>query len=177
MPHLRCICCNAQMEINVGDVSHYNRPSDASNPLKLIGSAVCRTCKTGTGFELNDNVIVFVEGKGSYGEVNANLPETAKTFLAEAEMSYRNGTPNAAVAMCRASIEAALTGFPGADLFTRINNAKPPLTDVEVGLAHATRLVTRDAIHRGELVPLSDVPSMLSATIRILNKLASSKTQ
>ena len=77
--------------------------------------------------------------------------------------------------MCRASIEAALTekGVPGKDLFHKIDNAKSLLGEIEVGLAHASRLITRDAIHRGELIPLSDVPSILSATVRILNKLAS----
>jgi hypothetical protein len=79
--------------------------------------------------------------------------------------------------MCRASLEAALTqaNFKGTSLYDQIASAKTAgaLDDVEVGLAHASRLITRDAIHRGELISLSDVPSILSATIRILNKLAS----
>ena len=85
------------------------------------------------------------------------------------------GSPNASVAMCRASVEAGLTekGVAGRDLFTQINNAKDILGEIEVGLAHASRLITRGAIHRGELISLADVPSMLSATVRILNKLVS----
>lgn len=60
-----------------------------------------------------------------------------------------------------------------------ITNAKTNgvLDDIEVSLAHGSRLITRDAIHRSELVQLSDVPSMLSATVRILSKLASLTAQ
>ncbi|MDD5190488.1 MAG: hypothetical protein PHE50_05535 [Dehalococcoidales bacterium] len=63
-------------------------------------------------------------------------------------------------------------GIEGKDLYTKIENAKEILDPVEIGLAHASRLVTRDAIHKAELMSLSDIPSMLSATVRILNKIS-----
>jgi len=43
----------------------------------------------------------------------------------------------------------------------------------EVGMAHASRLVTRNAIHNQALVDLAEVPAMLVATLRILSKLFS----
>ncbi len=176
MTYIKCTTCNSMMEINVGSQVHYNIPSDKSNPKKLIGSAMCRSCGAGTGFEINDNVMVSVSGKSNYGTINPNQPEVARTLYAEAELCFQNGVPNAAATMCRASIEDALTqaGIEGRDLYNKIANAKTTnrLDDDEVGLAHASRLITRDAIHRGELVNLSDIPSMLSATVRILNKLS-----
>lgn len=174
MPYLRCNACGRTMQINTGEATHYNRPNDSTNPTKLIGSATCRACKIGTGFELVDNVIVYVSGKSGYGSISEGLTNTVKTLFAEAEVGFQNGIPNASVAMCRASLELALNekGFAGKTLFEQIDKAKPPLSDIEIGLAHASRLITREAIHRGNLVELSDVPSMLSATVQILNKLA-----
>ena len=63
----------------------------------------------------------------------------------------------------------------GNNLFELIKDAgeKNILDEIEVGLAHSSRLITRGAIHRGEFVSLADIPSMLSATVRILNKLVS----
>ena len=67
------------------------------------------------------------------------------------------------------------SGFEGKNLFELIKDAgnKKKLDEIEIGLAHASRLITRDSIHRGEFISLSDIPSMLSATIKILNKLTS----
>ncbi len=97
-------------------------------------------------------------------------------LYAEAELCFQNGSPNASAAMCRASIELALTRakFEGKDLFGLIEDAgkKNKLDAIEVGLAHSSRLITRGAIHRGEFVSLVDMPSMLSASVRILNKLS-----
>ena len=175
MPYLRCSSCNHDMEVNTGAFAGYNRPNPHSNPIKLMGSATCRNCGAGTGFELNDNVVVYVSGKSGYGKINAGLSDKAKALYAEAELSFQNGTPNASVAMCRASLELALNdkGFTGNTLFEQIGKAKSSLSEVEIGLAHSSRLIARDAIHRGNLVGLSDIPSMLSATVRILNKLVS----
>ena len=154
----------------------WNKPNAASNPNKIIGSAKCRNCGASTGFEIKDNTIANISGGSSYGVINPNLSEVTKVLYAEAELCFQSGVPNAAASMCRASIEDALKkdGVKGRDLYQMIDNAKSDkkLNDVEVSLAHASRLITRDAIHRGELVNLSDIPSMLSATVRILNKLS-----
>jgi len=174
MPSLLCTGCKSPMEI---EIPHPGHDSKTCDPIRLIGTAICRQCGTGTGFEIEANTIIYVSGKSSYGSLNTLLPEIVKTLYAEAELCFQSGTPNASTAMCRASLEAALTqaDFKGANLYDQIASAKTAgaLDDVEVGLAHASRLITRDAIHRGELISLSDVPSILSATIRILNKLAS----
>lgn len=128
------------------------------------------------GQEIEANAITYVSGKSSYGSLNTQLSETIKILYAEAELCFQSGAPNASTAMCRSSLELALiqAGFNGANLYNQIETAKAAeaLDDIEVGLAHGSRLITRDAIHRGELISLSDVPSILSATVRILNKLA-----
>lgn len=176
MPYFPCSSCGKSLEINTGDQSVWNKPNAGGFTHTLIGSAICRHCGAGTGFEIIDNVISYVSGKKSYGSINSALSQTVKTLYGEAEMCFMNGSPDAAVAMCRSSVEIALTekGKTGRDLYSKIENAKDILDEVEIGLAHASRLVTRDAIHKAKLVPLSDIPSMLSAAIRILNKIASS---
>jgi hypothetical protein len=175
MPYLPCTGCKKTLEISIGGAG--NVPSNHSNPSKLIGSAICRVCGAGTGFQIVDNVIAYVSGESSYGKLNAGLTGDIKMLYAEAELCFQNGVPDAAVAMCRASIELTLNraGFKGNNLFELIEDAgeAKKLDKIEVGLAHSSRLTTRDAIHRGEFVSLADVPSMLSATVKILNKLSS----
>lgn len=174
MPDLLCTGCKKPMQI---EIPHPGREPTTCDPIRLIGSAICRHCGTGTGFEIEANTITYVSGKSSYGSLNTLLSEIVKTLYTEAELCFQSGAPNASTAMCRASLEAALTQakFKNANLYDQITSAKTAgaLDDVEVGLAHASRLITRDAIHRGGLISLSDVPSILSATVRILNKLAS----
>lgn len=174
MPHLLCTGCKKPMEITI---PHPGRDPTACDPIRLVGSAVCRHCGTGTGFEIEADTLIYVSGTSSYGSLNTLLSEIVKALYSEAELCWQSGAPNASTAMCRASLEAALTqaDFNGANLYDQIASAETAgaLNDVEVGLAHASRLITRDAIHRGELISLSDVPSILSATVRILNKLAS----
>ncbi|MBI2852196.1 MAG: hypothetical protein HYX84_03720 [Chloroflexi bacterium] len=170
MAYLLCSSCKARMQIEIPAVGN-----GVYDPIRVIGSAICRQCKAGTGFEIENNVITYVSGAKSYGILNGALSETVKTLYAEAELSFQSGASNASTSMCRASIESALTEkeIQGNNLFEQINNAKKILSDVEIGLAHACRLITTGAIHRGELIALADVPAILSATVRILNKLAS----
>lgn len=175
MPYLKCVGCDNILEVNTGNQSKWNQPNPGGSTHKVIGSVICRRCGAGTGFEITDNTIVYVSGVSSYGSINTALSQTVKTLYSEAEMCFRGGSPDATVAMCRASVEIALTerDKEGRDLYHKIENSKDILDEVEIGLAHASRLVTRDAIHKAELMSLSDIPSILSATIRILNKLAS----
>ena len=174
MPRLLCASCKQPMNI---EIPHAEGNSRVFDPIRLVGSAVCRLCGMGTGFEIENNTIVYVSGKSSYGSLDTSLSELVKALYSEAELCFQNGAPNGATAMCRASLEAALTeaNHEGIDLYHRIIAAQKVgvLDDVEVGLAHGSRLITRNAIHRGELIALSDVPSILSATVRILNKLSS----
>jgi hypothetical protein len=178
MPFLQCPGCDKTLEINVGVQTSWNRPDKGSNPIKLIGSAICRNCSTGIGFEIIDNVIVYVSGKSSYGKLNDVLAKDIKMLYTEAELCFQHGTPNASATMCRAAIELALVtaGVVGNNMFELIADAKNKgkLDEIEVGLAHSSRLITRGAIHRGEFVSLADIPSILSATVRILNKMAES---
>lgn len=163
MPTIRCTKCEYDLQVRVDAWAK-----------GAIGSCLCRNCKSRTGFEIDGDAVVFVSGK-SYGNFNRNVPDIAKIFYTEAESCFFMGNPNASAAMCRACTEAALTkaGYTGGDLYEKIEAAKNSnaLGDVEVSLAHGSRLITRDAIHRLGLVDLSDVPSMLSAAVHILNKL------
>jgi len=176
MPYIQCAGCGKSLEINIVERDCWNTPRVDSNPSKVIGSATCRHCNTGTGFEIVDNVISYVSSKSSYGKLDVGITDDIKMLYAEAELCFQNGSPNASAAMCRAATELALNKakFEGKDLFGLIEDArkKGKLDEIEAGLAHSSRLITRNAIHRGEFVSLADIPSMLSATIKIVNKLS-----
>jgi len=173
MTNLLCTGCKESMLISTTMIG---QRSATSNPRRLIGSATCRNCGTATGFELENDVLVYVSGKSDYGSLDTRLSDIVRTLYAEGELCFRMGAADASAAMCRASMEEALerVGFKDNTLFKQIENAKSAgaLDDIEVSLGHGSRLITRDAIHRGNLIALSDIPSMLSATVRILNKLA-----
>ncbi len=179
MPYLPCSTCGASMEVNIGDFNRHNMPNTKSDPKKVVGSALCRACGNGTGFEITDNVLNYVSGKSSYGSLTPPTAPAVSAFYSEAEMCFQTGAPNASATMCRAAIETALdqSGFTGSSLYEKIENAKgkKALDDMEVGLAHASRLITRESIHKAELITLSDIPSMLSATVHILNTLVRSQ--
>ncbi len=172
MPDLPCSNCGMRMIVNIGEP--HDQPS---KPARLIGSAFCRKCNNATGFELQDNMISYISGKHSYGSIDPKVPEIARVLYAEAEMCSRSAAPNAVAAMCRAAIETALTkaGFNGDNLKQQINRAAAAgtLDQDDMTLAHGSRLLTNAAIHNAELILLSHVPSMLAATVRVLNKLAS----
>ncbi|MEE8194071.1 MAG: DUF4145 domain-containing protein [Dehalococcoidales bacterium] len=177
MPHFPCTSCGQPLEINTGASNHYNQPHEKGSLLSVAGSATCRNCKAATGFEITNNVIAYVSGKSGYGSLATGITDDIKMLYGEAELCFRGGTPNACAAMCRTTIELALNEAEcvGSDLFKLIKDAetKGKLGDIEVGLAHSSRLMARDAMHRGEFVSLADMPSMLSATVQILNKLSS----
>jgi hypothetical protein len=177
MPYLSCTGCDRKLEVNTGPRESWNIPDRHGTTMKLTGSVSCRSCGTGIGFEIVDNVVTYVSGKSGYGKLDAGVTDDIKMLYAEAELCFQNGIPNAAAVMCRACTELALrkAGFEGNNLFELIEDAggKKKMDAIEVGLAHSSRLITRDAIHRGEFVSLADVPSMLSATVRILNKVSS----
>lgn len=105
MPRLLCTGCSKPMEIEILPT----HDPDKSNPRALIGSAICRHCNTGTGFKLENNTIVYVSGKSSYGNLSAKLPDATKVLYAEAELCFQSGAADASAAMCRASTEIALT--------------------------------------------------------------------
>lgn len=106
MPQLLCTGCKQPMNI---EIPHVGGSPTTFDPVRLVGTAICRICGTGTGFEIEANTIIYVSGKSSYGKLNAQLSETVKTLYSEAELCFQSGAPNAATAMCRASLEAALT--------------------------------------------------------------------
>ncbi|MGA9047651.1 MAG: DUF4145 domain-containing protein [Dehalococcoidia bacterium] len=164
MAEMLCPSCKLRMDIHTGAQAH-----------TVIGTCICGNCKTGTGFEIESNFLTYISGKSSYGNISLKVPSASKLLFAEAESCLHAGAPNAAAAMCRSCIEITLTQAEcsGSNLKQQIETAKSAnkLSDIEVGLAHASRLITNDAIHGGDLVKLADIPSMLSATVQILNRL------
>lgn len=170
MPELPCSHCGQRMVVNIGEMH-----APQSQPARLSGTAICRKCDKSTGFELQDNMIHYIEGKRIYGSIDSKVPTIAQAFFAEAELCSRSAAPNAVAAMCRASIEAMLNerGFRGNNLKHQIDLAveKKALNQDESALANGSRLLANTAIHSGELISVSHIPSILAVTVVVLNKL------
>ena len=142
----------------------------------LRGAVLCK-CGAETGVVVENGVVAWVAGPCASGSLNQSVIDSAKRFYGEAEACALADAPNAVACMCRAAIEVALDskGISANRLFDRIeaaHNSSPTiLGTVEVVLAHASRLVTRDSIHRDQPIKSEEVPALLSAAIRVLNAL------
>ncbi len=171
MAAIRCIGCGRGRLITVQSPLTSIRGQVTCHDTRKDGSP----CEATTVFHLEEDMISYISGDTGYGTPNGNVPDKAKRLFAEAETSFGSGAPNAAAAMCRASIEFTLdgAGFKANNLYDRVIAAQraKKLTDEEVMLAHGSRIITRNAIHLGDLVELSDIPSMLSAAVQIMNAL------
>lgn len=82
--------------------------------------------------------------------------------------------------MARSSIERGLSakGYDKGTLEQRIEAAhkadKKIIGDVDLALAHGTRLIGNDAIHEAQTIAPVEVEGALGATVQILNKMFSS---
>jgi hypothetical protein len=143
------------------------------------GTIYCR-CGETIFFELEGSIITFVTGKHPFGGINRNVPEDASDRLAEAKLCYFSGALRASAVMARSSIERGLSakGYDKGKLEQRIeaahNDDKNIIGDVELALAHGTRLIGNDAIHEAQTIAPVEVEGALGATVQILNKMFSS---
>ena len=165
MAELLCRSCRGVLHVSYGNEGR-----------GLRGSVLC-VCGAETGVVVEHSIVSWVAGPSSYGSLNPSVTDSAKKFYSEAETCSLAAAPNAVACMCRAAIEIALDGkgISSGNLNERINKAHTAspvlLGTVEVGLAHASRLVTNGSIHGDDPIKPEEVPSLLSAAIRVLNAL------
>lgn len=163
MPVFRCAVCGQIHTVQL-----------TGGTTRVSGISTCG-CSAKTGFTIDREVTLFVTGQSSFGLLSNSVPQEAKEYFSEAEGAFMSALPNSAGTMCRASVEVALTkaGFPAKNLYDQIEDATRAgkLGQEDAMLAHGSRLATREAIHRGNPLTIADLPPMLSATVRILNKL------
>ena len=111
-----------------------------------------------------------------YGTLPLRVDKNVARLFTEAESSFYAPAPCAALAMCRACLEKALAlrQITQGTLEAKIAKAQSLkiLDATHVALAHGSRLVGNAALHDGDTVPIELVPSMLVATVQLVNALA-----
>jgi len=141
----------------------------------IRGVLTCRNCDRKTIFGMTGNAISFYPSKNAYGQLSGGIPNSVRGTFLDAELCYYGMGFRGAVAMCRACVERALVerGITNRTLEAKIDEAKKQtiLTDREYMLAHGSRLVGNEALHEAETIEPSDIPSVLSAAINIVNHL------
>ena len=171
MADIICAHCGSSREL-----SYRTRvliPGEGSD--SIHGVLTCRTCGQKTIFGMSDDAVSFYPGKTAYGALSENTPPDVRDIFADAEVCFYGTSLRGAVAMSRACVEAGLShkGISEGSLEQRIDEAKTNniLTDTEYMLAHGSRLAGNAALHKATNIAPSDVPSVLSAVVGIINHL------
>ena len=171
MAELLCDHCGKSREIN------YRRATWVSGEGSdmISGVLTCRQCGKKTIFGMTNDAITFYPTQNAYGQLSENTPNSVRDIFSDAELCYYGMGFRGAVAMCRACVERALKerNITHGVLEGKIDEAEGTgiLTRREYMLAHGSRLVGNDALHRAESVEPSDIPSVLSATSSIVSHL------
>ena len=141
----------------------------------LRGVSTCGQCGQKTVFGMTNNAITFYPGKGAYGILSENTPQDIRDIFVDAELCFYGMGLRGAVAVSRACVEAGLSHkeITERTLEKSIDLAveNSVLTATQHMLAHGSRLVGNDALHEATDIALSDVPSVLSAVVGIINHL------
>ncbi len=172
MADLICDWCGKTRELN-HRLSMYRHGED---PDVIRGVLTCRECGGKTIFGMTNNAVSFYPTKSAYGQLQ-NAPGEVRDRFLDAELCYYGTGFRGAVAMSRATVEQALKdkGHTKGNLEDKIDAALKAgdLTERESMLAHGSRLVGNAALHKAKTIEPSDVPSVLSAAVSIVNHLFS----
>ena len=141
----------------------------------IYGILTCRRCGHKTIFGMTNDAVSFYPSKKAYGELSENTPQNVRDMFVDAELCFYGMGFRGAVAVSRACVEAGLShkGITQGKLEERIDEAKSKniLTNTQYMLAHGSRSVGNAALHRAANIAPSDVPTVLSAVVGIINHL------
>ena len=139
----------------------------------LRGVVFCE-CGEQTIFEMERNFLSFLPGKMASISHNPNIPEDARQKFTEARLCFFAPAPRAAAIMLRASLESALTerGITARTLELQIDKSleNDVIGKREYTLAHGTRLVGKEAVHKSTETKPAEVLGIFGAVIQILDK-------
>lgn len=152
-----------------------NQNADEDETLALV--VTCSGCGGRTYFEMVGDAVTFTLGGGdflgTFGE--AFVPIAISDRFDEAKICFQVRAFRAAAAMARSCVEMALSehGITKGNLESRIKRAKDAgmLTDEEVSLAHGSRLVGNNALHKQAVVTAPYAQSALQAAAGVVSKL------
>lgn len=171
MAEVLCDHCGSSRELNYRKTVMISGEGSDS----IHGVLTCRKCGKKTIFGMIDDAISFYPSKTAYGALSVNTPEGVRNIFVDAELCFYGMGFRGSVALSRACVEAGLShrGITEGSLEQRIDDAKTRdiLTETEYMLAHGSRLAGNNALHRAADIAPSDVPSVLSAVVSIINHL------
>jgi hypothetical protein len=132
-------------------------------------------CNADTLFELTRNAITFYPGSDTLIELNVTAPDGAKEMYEQARLCIFGTAYRAAAVMGRASLEQALVAknFTSGLLEEKIDAAKAKGTigNREFSMAHGSRLIGNDAIHKDKEVTPAYLLNALASAATIVNHL------
>ncbi len=174
---IRCAGCGSLRGINIKPTSDemigFSRHENSD---VVLGSHHCPKCETWTSFEIIGGHLRWCESGNEYGSLDPDVPSDIAAVFREAPAAFSSHAYRAAAVICRATVETMLEekGFKRGKLVSRINAAKRKgaFTDTEVMSVHGSRLIGNRAIHIRHLLYTEDIPLLMSATVQIVNKLA-----
>jgi len=105
---------------------------------------------------------------------NPNIPNDARQKFTEARLCFFAPAPRAAAIMLRASLESALNerDITARNLDKQVEKAleKGVIGQREYAMAHGTRLVGGEAVHKSVEIKPAEVLGIFGAVIQILDK-------
>lgn len=171
MANLVCDHCGDVLELSYRITSRF--PTDTGDI--ITGVLTCTRCQQKTIFGMKDDAVNFYPGKAVYGQLDEWVPAMVREFFVDAEMCFFGTGFRGAVAMSRACVEEGLEqkGYSGKQLELLINDAHEAgaLDPTNYMLAHGSRLVGNEALHKASSIQPSNVPAVLSAAVSICNYL------
>lgn len=171
MAELACAHCGKIRELQrIVRVSHVGEKDDL-----IRGVLTCRGCDKQTVFGMRNNAIDFYPGKDMFGEPHKNAPVEVKDAYTEAVLSFYGAAYRSAVSMARACLEQSLLGrrIKEDKLEKMIEEAFSAklITQEHQMLAHGSRLVGNNALHKAKVIVPVEAQVALSAVVQIVNYL------
>jgi len=171
MAEVLCDHCGSSRQLEY----HISTRISGEGSDSIHGVLTCRRCGKKTIFGMTSNAISFYPSKTAYGVLSVNTPQDVRDMFVDAELCFYGMGFRGAVAVSRACVETGLShkGVTQGTLEQRIDEAKGKdiLTDTEYMLAHGSRLAGNAALHKDTTIAPSDIPTVLSAVVAIINHL------
>lgn len=167
MSLVRCHICEQEFTVSV-----QRHPQAYTNPKDILdGAVVCGECHTENLFRLRGGVIEYRHDPDMFGSMPEASSDVSHLMYTEAVECFIHATLRASAAMCRATLEQVLddVGYHEGTLEHKIDHAKLDglIDDVQVAIAHGSRLMGNRALHRAANIQRGPVLAALGAVVSL----------
>jgi hypothetical protein len=168
MPDIACDWCDHSRVVDLEWGMYKVRPGDI-----IRGLLVCSNCGGRSPFEIRERTITFKPGRQLLTRLNDTVPADVGERYDEAALCLYAAAYRAAAVMSRAAVEQALVnnGITSGTLENKIDEAlrQGIIGKEQHSIAHGSRLIGNDAVHKGASVSPGEVPAVLSAAANLIN--------